>query len=81
MTGGKSCVVCKIVGLLVGVGAVNWGLVGAFHFNLVTKLLGEASGKARAVYILIGIAGLLKLLSMVKCCPCQKTDAACGSKK
>lgn len=72
MTGGKSCVVCKIVGVLVGLGALNWGLVALFQLDLVAKLLGDMTGAAKAVYILIGIAGLVKLISLVRCCPCQK---------
>ena len=73
MTGGKECCgVCKIVGLLVVVGALNWGLVGLFQVDLVATLLGAMSTAARAVYILIGIAGVLKLLSLLKVCPCQK---------
>ena len=71
MTGGKSCGICKIVGLLVGIGALNWGLVGIFQVDLVAKVLGEMTGPARVVYGLIGVAGLLKLISLVKCCPCQ----------
>lgn len=73
---GKSCGVCKLVGLLVGIGALNWGLVGIFQFDLVARLLGEMTGPARAVYGLIGVAGLLKLVSLVKACPC-----ACDAKK
>lgn len=72
MTGGKDCGVCKIVGLLVGIGALNWGLVGIFQVDLVAKLLGMMTPAARIVYGLIGVAGLLKLLSLVKCCPCQR---------
>ncbi len=72
MTGGKDCCgVCKIVGLVVAVGALNWGLVGLFQVDLVAKLLGMGTA-ARAVYILIGVAGVLKLLSFFKACPCQK---------
>ena len=72
MTGGKSCIGCKIVVVLVGIGALNWGLVGLFEFDLVARLLGEMSTGARIVYGLIGVAGLLILLSLVKCCPCQR---------
>lgn len=73
MTGGKECCgVCKIVGLLVAVGALNWGLVGLFQVDLVAKLLGPMTTAAKAVYILIGVAGVLKLLSLLKACPCQK---------
>ena len=79
MTGDKSCAVCKIVGVLVAIGALNWGLVGIFQVDLVAKMLGEMTGPARAVYGLIGVAGVLKLLSLVKCCPCQK--AGCEPKK
>ena len=76
MTEGKRCGVCKLVGLLVGLGALNWGLVGLFRVDLVAKLLGAMTGAARVVYVLIGVAGLLKLLSCVKCCPCQKGSCA-----
>ena len=72
MTGGKDCGVCKLVGLLVGLGALNWGLVGAFQLDLVARLLGDMSLGARIVYSVIGLAGILKLISLVKCCPCDK---------
>ena len=42
---------------LVVVGALNWGLVGAFAFNLVTALLGQTA-LAALVFILVGLAGL-----------------------
>jgi len=79
MTSGKCCSGCKIIGLLAGIGALNWGLVGIFQVDLVAKLLGIMTGPARIVYGIIGVAGLLKLLSLVKCCPCQREG--CGTKK
>jgi uncharacterized membrane protein YuzA (DUF378 family) len=79
MTGGTYCGVCKLVGLLVAIGAINWGLVGLFQVDLVAKLLGDMTTGARAVYGLIGIAGVLKVLSMARCCPCQK--GTCETKK
>ena len=72
MSGGKCCGVCKLVGLLVGIGALNWGLVGLFQVDLVAKLLGVMTTPARVVYGIIGIAGVMKLLSCVMICPCQK---------
>ena len=42
--------------VLVIVGALNWGLVGAFKFNLVQALFGD-SFLAALVYILVGISG------------------------
>ena len=73
--GGKSCIVCKIVALLVIIGALNWGLVGLMDLNLVAKLLGAGSMISRVVYILVGIAGIMSILKCFKCCPCQKQAA------
>ncbi len=68
---GKSgCVVCKVVGILVIIGALNWGLVGAFQFNLVEQIFGFGSGLARVIYVLVGLAGIIKLISCFKECPC-----------
>jgi uncharacterized protein len=44
--------------VLVVVGAVNWGLVGLFQFDLVAALFGPASALSRLVYALVGLAGL-----------------------
>ena len=81
MTGGKSCCgVCKIVGLLVALGAINWGLYGLFNLDLVARLLGEMTTPSKVVYGLIGVAGVLKILSLLKCCPCQRDGGACEKK-
>ena len=50
-----------IVLLLVIIGAVNWGLIGFFGFNLVTSLFGDMSSFSRIVYALVGIAGLYSI--------------------
>jgi len=44
--------------ILVIVGALNWGLVGAFRFDLVAAIFGEMSALARIVYILVGLAAI-----------------------
>jgi signal transduction histidine kinase len=44
-----------IVWTLVVIGAINWGLVGAFEFDLVAALLGQMSTATRIVYVLVGI--------------------------
>jgi len=72
MKGGKKCIVCKIVGLLAGVGALNWGLVGLAQVDLVASLFGMMTPAARVVYALIGLAGILLLVSLVKRCPCSQ---------
>lgn len=66
------CIVCKIVGLLVGVGALNWGLVALFDLNLVSRLFGMGTTAEKVVYIVVGIAGLVALIALVKPCPCTK---------
>lgn len=44
---------------LVIIGAVNWLLVGLFHFDLVAALFGgTASIISRIIYVIIGLAGL-----------------------
>lgn len=78
MTGGGRCAVCKIAGLLAVVGALNWGLVGLAGIDLVARLFGEMTGAARAVYILIGVGGVVTVLSACKLCPCTK--GACETK-
>ena len=40
------------------IGAVNWGLIGLFNFNLVAFLFGDMTLLARIVYTLVGLCGL-----------------------
>jgi len=47
-----------IVAVLVVVGAINWGLVGAFDFNLVDEIFGAGATISDIVYILVGLSGL-----------------------
>lgn len=44
--------------ILVIVGAINWGLIGLFEFDLVAALFGAASTLSRVVYCIVGLAGL-----------------------
>lgn len=44
------------------VGAINWGLIGLFDFNLVTFLFGFNSLAERGVYVLVGLSGLYMLM-------------------
>lgn len=45
------------------IGAINWGLIGFFRFNLVAFLFGEANLVSRIIYAVVGLAGLY-LISM-----------------
>ncbi len=40
------------------IGALNWGLIGIFRFDLVAFLLGNMSWLSRLVYIIVGLGGL-----------------------
>ncbi|MBR1914903.1 MAG: DUF378 domain-containing protein [Alphaproteobacteria bacterium] len=48
----------KIALWLVIIGGLNWGLVGAFDFNLVSLIFGNMSILARIVYILVGLSAI-----------------------
>jgi hypothetical protein len=49
---------------LVVIGALNWGLVGVFSFNFVDWLFGVRSVASIVVYVLIGIGGIIALISI-----------------
>lgn len=40
------------------IGAVNWGLIGFFDFNLVAFLFGSMTWLSRIIYALVGLSGL-----------------------
>lgn len=44
--------------VLVIIGGLNWGLVGALNFNLVAAIFGEASILTRLIYVLVGLSAL-----------------------
>jgi hypothetical protein len=50
--------IAKAALALVIVGALNWLLVGVFRFDLVAAIFGNMSVLARAVYAVVGLAGL-----------------------
>ena len=77
MTGGK-CAICKVVVVLAGIGALNWALTAFWGLDLVARFLGSMPTAAKAAYGLIGLSGLMLLVSLFKCCPCQK--GSCGTK-
>lgn len=58
----------KILYALILIGALNWGLVGAFRFDLVAYLLGDMTIASRLVYILVGFAALIKTVYLVINC-------------
>ena len=59
-------VVDMVVTVLVVVGGLNWGLVGAFKFNLVEKLFGSMPMVVTVIYVLVGLAAVYMLFGVVK---------------
>lgn len=43
---------------LVIIGALNWGLVGLFNFDLVAAIFGQMSGLAKIIYVLVGVSAI-----------------------
>lgn len=51
--------------VLVIIGGINWGLVGAFQFDLVATLFGgQDAPLARIVYVLVGLSALWQLVPL-----------------
>lgn len=53
--------------VVAAIGAINWGLVGLFGFDLVAAIttagkFGDANLVSRAVYVIFGVAGVMALL-------------------
>lgn len=57
-------IIDKIALILVIIGAINWGLIGFFKFDLVAAIFGQMSVLSRIIYALVGISGIwgIKLL-------------------
>ncbi len=59
----------KTLLVLAIIGAINWGLVGFFEWNLVQAIFAgngteEATGIERVIYSLVGLAGLASLIAL-----------------
>jgi uncharacterized membrane protein YuzA (DUF378 family) len=49
--------------VLMTVGAINWGLVGAFDFNLVEWIFGQG-WFTNLLYILVGVSGIVGIIRL-----------------
>ena len=64
-------VITKILIVLAIIGAVNWGLIGFFNWNLVDAIFGGGSHEmtstaSRVIYAIVGVAGLASLILLPK---------------
>lgn len=55
--------------ILAAIGAINWGLVGLFGFDLVAAIttagkFGETNVISRIIYIVVGVAGILAFFAL-----------------
>jgi len=65
----------RIALLLTIIGAINWGLIGFFQFDLVAAIFGgQDSIWSRIIYSLVGIAGLINLALLFK--PTEEIERA-----
>ncbi len=48
------------------VGGLNWGLVGAFNFNLVSAIFGDMSALSRIIYVLVGLSAIYLIYTGTK---------------
>ena len=55
--------------ILMVIGAINWGLVGAVNVDLVALLFGSMTMLSRIVYVLVGLAGLYGIAMLFKGLP------------
>jgi uncharacterized membrane protein YuzA (DUF378 family) len=60
--------------VLTVLGALNWGLVGLFKFNLVTTVLGSFPSVITVVYVLVGLSAVYLIVTHMNDCK------VCGSK-
>lgn len=73
----KMCPVHMVAYVLVLIGALNWGLVGFFNFNLVNAILGGMPMIERVIYAVVGLAAV----AMLFVCKCRKCNMCCGGDK
>jgi hypothetical protein len=48
--------------ILVVIGALNWGLIGIFNFDIVGFIFGTMSVLARIIYALVGLSGIYMIV-------------------
>lgn len=51
----------KIALVFTIIGAIVWGMIGLFDFNLVEAIFGDLYMIARIIYIIVGICGIINI--------------------
>src|SRR3989344_3685839 len=73
---GHGCTTSKVIKILLIIGGVNWGLVGlgmllGSDLNVVNMILGSMSAVEAIVYVLVGVAAVMKIFG----CGCKQCSA------
>jgi hypothetical protein len=63
MAGKKACFVDYLALILLIVGGINWGVMGAIEKNLLQDILKLDYTIVRSIYVLVGLAGLWGLFA------------------
>ncbi len=79
---GGGCTVSLVAKILLIIGGINWGLIGAAllmgkgmdEWNVVHMLLGAVPTVEAIVYVLVGVAAIASIFH----CKCKKCMGACG---
>lgn len=71
------CGVHKVAAVLLFVGGINWGLVGAFNYDLVQAILGGYPSLLRVVYVLVGLSAIMMCMTGM----CKQCKVAGEAKK
>ena len=56
------------------IGALNWGLVGIFGFDLVAAIFGDMTVMSRILYSLVGLSAIVTALTVHHCDAIEKTE-------
>ncbi len=56
----KNVLDCILLAIII-IGAINWGLIGLFRFDLIAFLFGTMSWLTRIIYVVVGISGIYML--------------------
>ncbi|HVK76800.1 MAG TPA: DUF378 domain-containing protein [Kofleriaceae bacterium] len=58
--GTTSNAIADVIWFIAALGAINWGLIGFFNYNLVDAIFTE--GPTRVIYAIIGLCGVASLV-------------------
>jgi len=51
----------KVALIFTIIGAINWGLIGFFDFNLVSSLFQDSNVIERIIYSIVGVCGIINI--------------------